>query len=154
VKVEPPNRGWAHEKLAWLQWPFSKPFQVANRSMLPTLSQGDRVLVNRIAYRLRLPRRGEIIVLRHPESGGDTIKRLVGLPGERVALENGALYVDEERVSEPYLSRDLAASTTLEWVLGPSEYIVLGDNRAESRDSRQFGPVSRKLLRGPVWYRY
>lgn len=123
--------------------------------MLPTLRPGDRVLVNRLAYRWRPPRRGELVVFRHPEQPGlHTIKRLIGLPGERVALQDGQILVDGRTLTDPFGAGLGSYPEPFEWWLGPAEYVVLGDNRAESRDSRHFGPLAAELVVGRAWRRY
>lgn len=137
---------------------------VAGASMEPALRAGDRLLVSRLAFLVRGPRRGGIVVL----AGGryefrdetDCIKRIVGLPGERLAAGNGLTLVNGRPLPEPYAAaaratpRQEAHDVPREWTLAASEYVVLGDNRAGSRDSRAFGPVRRRDLRGRAWYRY
>ena len=141
--------------LVWRLSRLAVRFRVTNYSMLPTLSPGDRVLVDELAYRWRAPRRGEIVVFKNPErAGAEGIKRVVGLPGERIVLRAGELYVDGRPQAEPYLDGSSSDCQTHEWLLGEDEYLLLGDNRAASRDSRHFGPVRRGLLRGPALYRY
>ncbi len=142
---------------------------VVGRSMAPTLSDGDRLLVCRLAYRLRRPRRGEIVLLRRAAGGAHTpesIKRIVGLPHEQVQIVAGEVRLNGRPLAEPYLmqpARDaeramLAAALALtppcEWRLGDDEYVVLGDNRAGSTDSRVYGPVPRRDIVGKAWYRY
>ena len=123
--------------------------------MAPTLRSGELVLVNRLTFRLRAARRHEIVVVQHPDRPDLlTIKRIVGLPGEHVRLEAGGLWIDSRPVSEPYLRWPAPRDLTRTWQLDRGAYLVLGDNRADSRDSREFGPVRRSHLLGPVWYRY
>jgi signal peptidase I len=141
---------------------------VVGRSMHPTLCDGDRLLVSRLAYRLRRPRRGEIVLLRR--TGGahkpESIKRIVGLPHEQVQIVAGEVRLNGHPLREPYLpqpateaesallSAALALTPSCEWRLGADEYVVLGDNRARSTDSRSFGPVRMRDITGRVWYRY
>ena len=137
---------------------------VAGESMAPTLLPGDRLLVNSLALRLRRPRRGEIVVLHGRRYGfgdeTDAIKRVIGLPHERVSIAGGVVRVNGSIVPEPYLSPEIAAAWRAqqepprEWNLAADEYFVLGDNRLRSRDSRTFGPVKARYLRGIAWYRY
>ncbi|MDP7084652.1 MAG: signal peptidase I [Dehalococcoidia bacterium] len=136
---------------------FSSARYVVNGdSMLPSLSSGESVL----AVRLRLPggrvRRGDVVVLRNPAGTGRFyIKRIIGLPGEDIRLEGGLVYVNEVPVEETYLNRGTAApkGDRREWWTGPEEYVVLGDNRNDSQDSRAFGPVNRHVILGRVWFR-
>jgi signal peptidase I len=121
---------------------------VEGESMLPALADRDRILVSRLAYRLGRPRRGDIALLRDPSrSGYECIKRIVALPGERVRLKGlSATVVSPDG--------DSGRPSGREWQLAESEYFVVGDNLAHSRDSRDYGPVQRSELRGPAWYRY
>jgi signal peptidase I len=122
--------------------------------MLPTLRPDQRLLVNRICLCWRSPRRGELVLFRVPVQPAQiAIKRVVGLPGEQVSLWEGALSVDGQLVPEPYVANPDCVGG-FAWRLGPREYFLLGDNRRESTDSRDFGPVPARLLLGIAWYRY
>jgi signal peptidase I len=141
--------------LIWLQAMVSTRHVVSGDSMLPTLRPGDRLLVTGLLHRWRGPRRGEIVLLRDPQQPRlESAKRLIGLPGERVTLVDGQLSIDGRRVAEPYLEPLRQPPERYDWLLRPDEYLVLGDNRARSRDSRHFGPVPARLLIGAAWYRY
>jgi signal peptidase I len=148
---------------------IAKPYRIPTSSMEPTLhcarpSRGcqahfsDRVLAAPIVYRLRSPRRGEIVVFQTPArasaecaGGGTFVKRIVGLPGEVVSERDGVVFIDGRRLDEPYLDaseRDLQTQT---WPRVPeADYFVMGDNRADSCDSRTWGPVPRGNLKGPI----
>ena len=127
---------------------------VTNRSMLPTLHPGDRLLILRYTHRWPTPRRGDVVLVRAPAlPTGVALKRIVGLPGERVAIRAGRLVVNRREQAEPYVARATPA-TDAEWSLGPDEYVLLGDNRPESRDSRHRGPIVRAALLGRVFHRY
>jgi len=83
------------------------------------------------------------------------LKRIIGLPGERVALSDGLFYIDDQQTSEPYLGglpSSLGLSTT-NWLLGEGEYVVLGDSRSHSTDSRNFGPIRADQIVGKAWLR-
>jgi signal peptidase I len=125
-----------------------EPVLVKGGSMRPTLVPGQRIAV---APLLRPPRRGDLVVL---DRGGDleVVKRVVGLPGERVRLAGGRLEVDGTVVPEPYLAHGGAGELDLR--LGPAEYLVLGDHRAASTDGRDFGPVGADALLGRVAFAY
>ena len=129
----------------------SQLVRIRGASMEPTLPDGSWVVVNRRAFRgSRRPERFDIVRLEHPsERGLWIVKRVVGLPGEEVRLEGGRLFVDGEVVAEDYLG-DADTSGIHEWWPRDDEYVVLGDNREASTDSRRYGPVSEKLLRGRV----
>jgi signal peptidase I len=127
-----------------------EPMLVKGASMAPTLAPGHRVAV---APLVRPPRRGDLVVLRRPRGDLEVVKRVVGLPGERVALRAGRLEVDGQAVPEPYLGGPPAPGE-LELALGPAEYLVLGDHRAASTDGRDFGPVPADALVGRVRFAY
>jgi signal peptidase I len=126
-----------------------EPMLVSGGSMRPTLDPGHRIAV---APLVRPPRRGDLVVLARTE-GLEVVKRVVGLPGERVRLAAGRLEVDGAPVPEPYLAGDAGAGE-LEVELGPAEYLVLGDHRAASTDGRDFGPVGADALLGRVRFAY
>ncbi len=122
--------------------------QVSGLSMEPHIRSGEYVLINTFAYRLGTPRRGEIVAFRHE---GDTravfIKRVVGLPGDRIRIVRGRVYLNQAPLAEPYVAHaDTRSFPEVTVPLG-SVY-VLGDNRAESEDSRFFGAVSDDRLMG------
>ena len=147
----------------------AQPFRVPTSSMEPTLACAhpglgctatfnDRVIVAKIVYRFRGPRRGEIAVFHAPAAakkacseGGTYLKRVVGLPGDRVSEKNGFMYVDGKKLPEPYVTGWDRDSVTKSWPrLGKHEYFMMGDNRIESCDSRTWGPVERSAFIGPV----
>ena len=132
-------------------------FEVRGDSMARALSDGDRVLVSRLAYRLGAPVRGDVVVVRAAWGAGpEYLKRVVGLPGEWVRYQDGALSVEGAAVPEPYLPLPPlpVEDEPLWWRLGDDEYLVFGDNRARSVDSRRHGPVTRAALVGKAYYRY
>ena len=140
---------------------FVRPFVVEaffipSESMVPTLRVGDRVLVNKFIYRFTEPQRGDIIVFESVEGGGeDLIKRVVGVPGDKISVRRGKLLVNGEPQKEPYLSkrfpdRSFSAPTTV-----PEDHVfVMGDNRANSRDSRFFGTVPEEKIEGEAFLRF
>jgi len=143
-----------------------QPVRVEGESMKPTLYDKDRIFVNKFIYPLRewlgdeKPiRRGDIVVLLYPEDPSKSyIKRVVGLSGETVQIENGRLYINGALISEPYLSTDALADTS---DYGPEQikrhhYFVLGDNRRNSSDSRSHdvGMVPEKYIYGQAIFRY
>ena len=122
--------------------------RVRGDSMAPALRLGSWALFSRRALRDgRGPRRFDIVRFEDPSRAGWSVKRVAGLPGEDVRLENGALYIDGRPVSEPHAS-PVDGPEWLEWRPGPGEYVVLGDNRARSTDSRRYGCVPAAALRG------
>jgi len=131
-------------------------FAVEGESMMSTLHDGDRVLVNRLSYRLHDPRRGDVVVLRKFDGASaerDLIKRVIGLPGETIEVKSCVVYINDVPLSEPYLdpeiqARDGCGSDQAPTVVPTGEVFVLGDHRGRSSDSRAFGPVPYNLLIG------
>ena len=149
------------------------PYRVPSASMEPTLHCAkpgggcearfdERILANRLAYRLRDPKRGEIVVFRTPPetarrcgAGGTFVKRVVGLPGEVVSERAGIVYVNGKRLAEPYIPADRRDTRTEAWPRIPvGGYFMMGDNRTSSCDSRQWGSVPRANLIGVVMATY
>jgi signal peptidase I len=126
-----------------------EPMLVHGESMLPTLAPGQRIAVGPLRGS---PRRGDVVVLRRPER--EVVKRVVGLPGERVRLAGGRLEVDGRHVPEPYAMSRPDGAVELDLRLGADELLVLGDYRDRSTDSRSFGPIRRNDLIAIVRFAY
>jgi signal peptidase I len=127
--------------------------EVKGASMAPTLTAGDRFLLNRFAYLHRDPERGELVVLKDPETHELIVKRIVGMPCETVIMRNDVAYVNGRRLKEPYAARPaLLESLPLSkaTVVPRGYYFVLGDNRSRSVDSRVFGAVPREAIVGVI----
>jgi signal peptidase I len=131
-------------------------FRIPSESMVPTLEVGDRVFVNKFIYRFSEPERGDIIVFESVNGGEEElIKRVVALPGDEVEVRNGTLLVNGEEQEEPYLNRGLPFNGSY----GPTEVpggevFVMGDNRANSADSRVFGPLPVENIEGEAFMRF
>lgn len=130
-------------------------FAVSGHSMDTTLHDGDRVLVNKLSYRLHDPNRGDVVVLKTIEGAGerDLIKRVVGLPGETVEYRSCVLYIDGRELIEPYLDPTVVTPTSCggdqSKITVPANHVfVMGDNRGGSKDSRDIGPVDYGDLLG------
>ncbi len=129
-------------------------FYIPSESMVPTLEVGDRVFVNKFVYRFWEPERGDIIVFSSVEGEGeDLIKRVIGVPGDRIAIRNGVLHVNGEPQKETYLrdGRPLDDGPNGPTKLRKGEVFMMGDNRANSRDSRFFGPVPIENIEGEAF---
>jgi signal peptidase I len=131
-------------------------FWIPSGSMIPTLEIGDRVLVNKFIYRFTDPSRGDIIVFESVDnSNEDLIKRVVGLPGDRIAVRGGKLFVNGERQREPYTNKKLPDRSFYAQTRVPKNHVfVMGDNRGNSADSRVFGPLPEKNIEGEAFLRF
>ena len=128
-----------------------RPLTVSSASMEPTLCPGDRVLVNLWAPDLGDLSRGDLVALRPGRSEVPVVKRVVGLPGDEVAIRDALLYVNDELVDEPYVDHESIDALFYGPVVVPAKrFIVLGDARASSIDSRAYGSVPEDRLLGTV----
>jgi len=151
----------------------AQPFEVEQRSMLPTIAEHEYVLIDKISPRFADYHRGDIVVFQPPDGFGQGgvpfIKRVIGLPGDTVSLENGRVFVataggSPVRLDEPYVVRGIDGATaptlpkdaesTTSWTVPEGTYFVMGDNRPDSQDSRFFGPIEKELIVGRAWLRY
>ncbi|MBA2442075.1 MAG: signal peptidase I [Rubrobacter sp.] len=125
-------------------------YLITSESMSPTLQAGDRVLAFKAAYRFTEPERGDLAVFRNGESGGEsTIKRVVDLQGDTVAIRDGALFVNGEPRREPYVDYRLTDGNFFGPATVPEGHVfVMGDNRSNSLDSRFLGPIPEGDLLG------
>jgi len=138
-----------------------QPFYVKGASMEPNLYDHEYLVINEIGYRFYEPQRGDIVVFRYPYDLSEYfIKRIIGLPGERVKIENdqvniyNAKYPDGVQLDESsYLPAGIVTSGNIDVTLGQEEYFVMGDNRTSSLDSRSFGSVPGKDIVGRTWIR-
>jgi signal peptidase I len=138
-----------------------QPFLVSGASMAPSFENGNYLLVDELTYRFRPPERGEVVVFRYPNDESTYfIKRIVGLPGDRIVIKDGVVTVvspahpEGERLTEPYLAAGMTTAVRRQdeanVTLGPGEYFVLGDNRSYSFDSRDWGPLKTTEIIGLV----
>ncbi|HEY9084666.1 MAG TPA: signal peptidase I [Candidatus Tyrphobacter sp.] len=131
---------------------FVRTPQVSGRSMEPQIDSGEYVLIDTLAYRFMRPTRGDIVAFRHgdSESGSSSsvyIKRIIGIPGNRIEIRRGIVFVNGRRIREPYVRfRDRRSFPAT--LVPPNSVYVLGDNRADSEDSRVFGCVPESALIG------
>jgi len=133
-----------------------QPVQVEGNSMMPRLVNQERIFINKFVYRFEPIRRGDIVVFRCPvDTSKSYIKRVVGLPGEWVSIEDGRVQVNGKPLDEPYLSlADLDHQSYLPVRVEASRYYVLGDYREFSNDSRVWGSVERRLIYGKAVFVY
>lgn len=138
-----------------------QPHMVKGASMDDSFHDGDYILTSKIAYRFSTPMRGDVVVFKSPYNPDiDFIKRIIGLPGDRIKIENGAVYVNGNPLDEPYAKQPI---TTIaqgfihegEEVIVPKGYIfAMGDNRPRSDDSREFGFIAQSEIIGKVFFQY
>ncbi len=152
----------------------AQPFEVQQQSMMATINPGEYVLIEKVTSRFGDYQRGDIIVF-HPPAGADQgngipfIKRIIGLPGDTVRLENGRVLITPAdgqavRLNEPYVIKGSdgrsaatlphAPDATASWTVPRGSFFVMGDNRTSSEDSRVFGAISRESIIGRAWLRY
>ncbi len=130
-----------------------QPHRVKGESMSPNFEDGELLLTEKVSYRFSDPKRGDIVVFQAPVGMDvDFIKRIVGLPGETVEIKNGAVFINGDKLDEPYMKVQVQGDEEVK--LDGEQYFVMGDNRGASSDSRVFGPIKRGSLRGRVWFVY
>lgn len=127
-------------------------FRVIQTSMEPNFHDGQRLVVSKLAYLFHPPERGDVIIFHPPNNPGkDYIKRVIGLPGETVAIRKGRVYIDGRRLKEPYIAEVNRSGSWGPFIVGQDEYFVLGDNRDNSSDSRSWGMLPGKNIIGKAW---
>lgn len=135
--------------------------KVSGQSMFPTMHNKDFLITEKLSFRFGDPKRGQIVVLKNPQNEAqDFIKRIIGLPGDTIKIENSSIFLNGVKLNEPYLPPGtpthgesfLQEGNTI--TVPENKYFVVGDNREHSSDSRDFGPVDRKKLIGRGLFRY
>ncbi len=141
--------------VAFINLFIAQPRTVDGRSMEPTLYDGNRLIVELLSYRFAEPERGDIVMLRITE--GQTsralVKRVIGLPGDTVEIYDGSVYINGEKLDEPYVSASTDGIMTA-MLIPDGQYFVMGDNRPVSNDSRYFGTIPYQDIIGHVLIRY
>lgn len=138
-----------------------QPHKIKGASMEPNFFDGEYLLTNKIGYRLDLPERGDVVVFKAPGTNGDEfIKRIIGLPGEVISIQNNRVFINSKPLNEIYLPESTKTLTGTflregKQITIPNEkYFVLGDNRAHSSDSRAWGFVGKDQITGKAWLIY
>ena len=139
----------------------AQPHKVSGNSMVPSFQNNDYILTDKLSYRFSHPQKGDIIVLKNPRNESqDFIKRIIATPSDNIKIENGLVFVNGNKLSETYLPQNtftqggsfLAEGDQI--TTGENQYIVFGDNRNHSSDSREWGAVTKKEIIGKVVFRY
>ena len=161
-----------------------KPFRIPSESMEPTLNIGQRVLVDRVSYRFSNPHRGDIVVFKPPKGADDNtcgipsepndgrpceketpeksssnfIKRVVAVPGDRLMVKDNRVYIDGKLQKEPFVATNTPCTNLCnlprQVTIPPGHFFMMGDNRGESADSREWGPVPEKSIIGNAFFTY
>lgn len=138
-----------------------QPHKIKGASMEPNFHDGEYLLTDKVSYRIGEPARGDVIVFRAPPTYKDEfIKRIIALPGEEVSISRGKIYINGRELEEEYLPKDTQVTPGRYLQEGQSitvpanSYFVLGDNRSQSLDSRNIGPIERQYITGRAWFVY
>jgi len=133
-----------------------QPVKVEGTSMMPSLEDQERIFVNKFVYRLEPIERGDIVVFRYPRDPSKSyIKRVIGVAGDRVRIDGGQVYVNDQPIEEDYVPPAYADDRSLNEVTVPPHcYFMLGDHRSMSNDSRDFGPVKDGFIYGKAVFGY
>ncbi len=144
----------------------AQPNEVKGSSMFPNFEDKDYLLTDKLSYRFGNPQRGDVVVFKAPvtESCAETeceyIKRIIGIPGDRIKVAGGKVYLNGELLKENYLPDGTKTSPGtysvegVEKVIPANQYLCFGDNRGHSRDGREFGPVTKDRIVGRAFFRY
>jgi len=133
-----------------------QPVRVEGTSMLPRLEDRDRLFINKFVYHIEAISRDDIVVFRYPgDEEKSYIKRVIGLPGDRLRIDQGQVFINGRPIAEPYVPEQYRDDRSYaEIVIPPDHYFMMGDHRSISSDSREFGPVDRALIYGKAVFVY
>ena len=161
---EPGESGWKWLREVGLSLGISifiivflyQPVKVEGTSMMPGLADQERIFINKYAYRLGSIERGDVVVFRYPgDPSKNYIKRIVGVPGDRIEIVRGEVMVNGNRLQEPYVPAQFRDERSMsEMTVPEDDYFVLGDHRNLSSDSRDFGVVEREAIFGKAVFAY
>ncbi|MDY0097009.1 MAG: signal peptidase I [Candidatus Dojkabacteria bacterium] len=133
------------------------PHEVVGNSMHPTYKNGEFLMANKISYKFSEPQRGDVIIFKYSDTQ-DFIKRIIGIPGDKVMIKDGRIYINDELLDESNYLEDTVISNGGSYIhegqtitVNEDQYFVCGDNRTNSSDSREFGPVDVSKIKGKAW---
>ncbi len=130
-----------------------QPFYVEGASMEPSFYDSEYLIINEISYRFEDPERGQVIIFKNPQNTKVYfIKRVIGLPGETIEIKQGNVFINNELIEETYIE-NFSTQSNQPVTLDDDEYFVMGDNRTNSHDSRNIGPIKKQHIIGKVWFR-
>ena len=144
----------------------AQPNEVKGSSMYPTFKDKEYLLTEKISYELGDPKRGDVVIFKAPASEPcsadecEYIKRVIGIPGDKVMVKEGDVYVNGEMLDQSFLPEKVYTSEGeymeegVEKEIPENQYLCFGDNRPNSRDGREFGPIERNLIIGKAFFRY
>ena len=133
-----------------------QPVRVEGTSMLPRLEDRDRLFINKFVYHVSAIKRDDVVVFHYPRDPEKSyIKRVIALPGDRLRIDHGVVYLNGKRLKENYVPEEYRDSRSMaEMVIPEDTYFMMGDHRSISSDSREFGPVERSLIYGKAVFVY
>lgn len=140
---------------------IAQPHKVSGLSMFPNFHDGDYIITDKVTYKVSDPKRGDVVVFRNPrDESVDFIKRIMAAPGDTIRVEKSRVYVNDKLLEEPYLKSDVPTDPNAflkegdEIIVPQGKYIVFGDNRTKSSDSREWGFITKDEIIGKVFLRY
>jgi len=140
---------------------LGRPHIISGSSMDPSFADTEFIITQKVSYYLHQPQRGDVVVFKWPPNPNyEYIKRIIALPGETIRIEGGGVFINSQKLNEPYLdprtytAGNMAFEAGKDYKIPPNQYLVMGDNRQKSSDSREWGLVPRKNFIGKVFFRY
>jgi len=133
-----------------------QPVRVEGTSMLPRLEDSDRLFINKFVYHISAIHRGDVVVFHYPRDPEKSyIKRVIALPGDRIFIDHGRVFLNGKPLREPYVPDEYRDTRSMAEIVVPEDaYFMMGDHRSISSDSREFGPVDRDLIYGKAVFVY